>query len=241
MRLGNLIEGERDPLWALRRHFRRYALVEFENDARNVFFRYYDPATLRIWLPSCNNRELFDIFDPVKHFFAEGYCKVESLNRREEFCRFGAYPDTKVPFNRDDPAMLYQGSCLNLVTNKVTDIPRSPASTEYPERNPGFIPMIRKGQYREFEKRQKEIFLSKIFISLRKKYIRSPRISNEQLVQHVAVYLSAAKAKGLKTDSLMFSTEDGSCFFAHSSTAQDLYHMFPILNQHCCLSSASDR
>ena len=38
----------------------------------NLYFRYYDPRVLRIYLPACNKEELATIFGPVRRYVLEG-------------------------------------------------------------------------------------------------------------------------------------------------------------------------
>jgi hypothetical protein len=57
-------------LEALRRHFRTFLRVRDER-GRRLLFRYYDPRVLRVYLPTCNERELETVFGPVRHYFAE--------------------------------------------------------------------------------------------------------------------------------------------------------------------------
>lgn len=54
----------------LRRHFRRFLMVHDEH-AKPLYFRYYDPRVLRIFLPTCAAEELAVIFGPVESYFAE--------------------------------------------------------------------------------------------------------------------------------------------------------------------------
>jgi hypothetical protein len=57
-------------LGELRRHFRKFLQVE-DASGRRLYFRYYDPRVLRVYLPTCNLRELRTLFGPVSHYFAE--------------------------------------------------------------------------------------------------------------------------------------------------------------------------
>lgn len=51
----------------LRKHFRRFLIVQ--NDAgAAVYFRYYDPRVLKVFLPACNQAELVDWYGPVKAY-----------------------------------------------------------------------------------------------------------------------------------------------------------------------------
>lgn len=56
---------------SLRRHLRRFLMVQ---DARgkDMYFRYYDPRVLRVFLPTASAAELGDFFGPVSGFVIEG-------------------------------------------------------------------------------------------------------------------------------------------------------------------------
>src|SRR5262249_47179155 len=56
---------------ALRRHFRRFLMVRDEH-GKSLYFRYFDPRVLRVYLPTCNADELTIIFGPVVRYYAEG-------------------------------------------------------------------------------------------------------------------------------------------------------------------------
>ena len=58
------------PLKELRTHFRHYLNVKLP-DGQQVYFRYYDPRVLRLFLPTCLPEEATQFFGPVKHFFME--------------------------------------------------------------------------------------------------------------------------------------------------------------------------
>ena len=55
----------------LLRHFRRLLVVQDEQ-GRRLFFRFYDPRILRVYLPTCNAPELNAVFGPVEAFLIEG-------------------------------------------------------------------------------------------------------------------------------------------------------------------------
>ena len=57
-------------LEALRRHFRRFLRVK-DHTGQILYFRYYDPRVLSIYLPTCNAREIQVIYGPVTRFIAE--------------------------------------------------------------------------------------------------------------------------------------------------------------------------
>ncbi len=55
----------------LRRHFRRFLMV-YDPDGKPLYFRYYDPRVLRVYLPTCNAEELRIIFGPTIWLGVEG-------------------------------------------------------------------------------------------------------------------------------------------------------------------------
>ena len=59
------------PLEVLRRHFRRFLMV-YDEAGKPLYFRYYDPRVLRVYLPTCNATELDTVFGPVKRYCVEG-------------------------------------------------------------------------------------------------------------------------------------------------------------------------
>jgi len=58
------------PLEVLRTHFRRFVFVQLP-DGRNVYFRFYDPRVLRVYLPTCTEDEAEKLFGPVDRFLME--------------------------------------------------------------------------------------------------------------------------------------------------------------------------
>jgi hypothetical protein len=55
---------------ALRDHLRALSLVH-RRDGTPLYFRYYDPRVLRIFLPTCSPAQLKQMFGPVDAFLAE--------------------------------------------------------------------------------------------------------------------------------------------------------------------------
>lgn len=54
----------------LKRHLRKFLMV-YDTDAKPMYFRYYDPRVLRVYLPTCNAEELAIIFGPVRAYLLE--------------------------------------------------------------------------------------------------------------------------------------------------------------------------
>jgi hypothetical protein len=63
-----LISGS--PIRDIRRHLRRFLMVEGPNK-KQLYFRYYDPRVFRTYLPTCNPDELATIFGPIDSFISE--------------------------------------------------------------------------------------------------------------------------------------------------------------------------
>ena len=53
-----------EPLEGLRRHFRDLLMMKLP-DQKQVYFRFYDPRVLRLFLPTCTAQEIGLIFGPV--------------------------------------------------------------------------------------------------------------------------------------------------------------------------------
>ena len=73
------------PFHEVRHHFRHFLMVKIP-DGRGVYFRFYDPRVLRVYLPTCMPEEICQFFGPVWRFAAEDE-KPESLL---EFARHGS-------------------------------------------------------------------------------------------------------------------------------------------------------
>jgi hypothetical protein len=57
-------------LEALRRHFRQFLRVK-DHTGKILYFRYYDPRVLQVYLPTCRRDEIKIIYGPVLRFIAE--------------------------------------------------------------------------------------------------------------------------------------------------------------------------
>jgi hypothetical protein len=55
----------------VRAHLRRFLMVENEVTRRRLYFRYYDPAVLRLFLPTCSALQREDFFRQISSFSAE--------------------------------------------------------------------------------------------------------------------------------------------------------------------------
>ncbi|MCP4622596.1 MAG: DUF4123 domain-containing protein, partial [bacterium] len=55
---------------AMRNHLRKFLKV-MDEDLRSLYFRYYDPRVLRVFLPTCDPEQLETMFGPVARYYAE--------------------------------------------------------------------------------------------------------------------------------------------------------------------------
>jgi hypothetical protein len=60
------------PLVEVRRHWRRFLMVEDDDTGETFYFKFYDPWVLRTFLPSCAPRQRSDFFGDVETFLFEG-------------------------------------------------------------------------------------------------------------------------------------------------------------------------
>ena len=65
-------------LWS---HFRRFLMVEDEV-GRELYFRFYDPRVMRVFLPSCSYTEAATFFGPVDAFLMEDTSPASMLDFR---------------------------------------------------------------------------------------------------------------------------------------------------------------
>jgi len=55
----------------IRRHLRHFLQVRLP-DGEQVYFRFYDPRVMRIFLPTCTAEEAYQFFGPIKRYVLEG-------------------------------------------------------------------------------------------------------------------------------------------------------------------------
>jgi hypothetical protein len=54
----------------IRNHFRRFLMI-INPEGKTVYFRYYDPRVLRVYLPTCNAEEMEMVFGPISCYITE--------------------------------------------------------------------------------------------------------------------------------------------------------------------------
>lgn len=60
------------PFLQLRRHFRKFLMVEAETVDGRLYFRFYDPRALRLFLPTCPPEQKKEFFGKVERFLFSG-------------------------------------------------------------------------------------------------------------------------------------------------------------------------
>ncbi|VAW59641.1 hypothetical protein MNBD_GAMMA11-2269 [hydrothermal vent metagenome] len=65
------IIDESVPFMDVRKHFRSVQIVK-NYDSKCVFFRYYDPRVMNVYLPTCTSNEAKQMFGPIAIYLLEG-------------------------------------------------------------------------------------------------------------------------------------------------------------------------
>ena len=65
------VAPEETDLKVMRKHFRTFLMV-MSPEGKPLYFRYYDPRVLRVFLPTCNAEETRTVFGPVQGYLLEG-------------------------------------------------------------------------------------------------------------------------------------------------------------------------
>jgi hypothetical protein len=73
----------RENIKTMRKHFRTLVMIK-DPDGKRVFFRFYDPRVFNIFLPTCTEDELTEIFGPVLCYIQEGDEPDTPLKFRQE-------------------------------------------------------------------------------------------------------------------------------------------------------------
>ena len=84
-----LLNSEADPE-DLRAHLRHFLMV-LDEAGKALYFRFYDPRVLRIFLPTCDAEQLKSLFGPITAFVAEDEDPAHAL----QFTLVGGTLDTE--------------------------------------------------------------------------------------------------------------------------------------------------
>jgi len=80
----------------MRKHFRTFIVVTNEQ-GRKLFFRFYDPRVIRVFLPTCDAEQFQNFFGPVDSYISE--------DEKHDFVAY-RYVDKKFSAKRLDPGAL---------------------------------------------------------------------------------------------------------------------------------------
>ena len=64
------VTGLEADLRKMRTHFRKFLMV-ISPEGKSIYFRYYDPRVLRVYLPTCNTEEIQTVFGPISCYYLE--------------------------------------------------------------------------------------------------------------------------------------------------------------------------
>ena len=59
------------------KHFRKFLLVKTAY-GKELYFRFYDPRVLSVFLPCCTQQQIIDFFGPIDYFVTEGDNKEQA-------------------------------------------------------------------------------------------------------------------------------------------------------------------
>lgn len=64
--------ASRLPFKETRRHLRKFLMVKDEVTRKQLYFRFYDPRVLRLFLPTCTAEQRTAILGPLEYLLVEG-------------------------------------------------------------------------------------------------------------------------------------------------------------------------
>lgn len=67
-----------EDMKSLHKHFRKFLMVKTES-GEELYFRFYDPRVLKIFLPTCDQPQLKEFFGPVDYFICEDENPTKAL------------------------------------------------------------------------------------------------------------------------------------------------------------------
>jgi hypothetical protein len=102
------------PLTELHKHFRKFMMVQTES-GRSLYFRFYDPRVMRIFLPTCDTAQILEFFgQAIEYFivededpaFAIRYWHENGVLRSDRFAVadiISAIPEPEADKEEEDP------------------------------------------------------------------------------------------------------------------------------------------
>ena len=78
-----IFASAKEDLRTVRKHFRTFLLVQ-NPEGKTLYFRYYDPRVMRVYLPTCNKEEAQAVFGPLQWYVMEGEEETELIRFRPD-------------------------------------------------------------------------------------------------------------------------------------------------------------
>ncbi len=78
-----IFASTKEDLRTVRKHFRTFLLVQ-DPEGKTLYFRYYDPRVMRVYLPTCNDDEARAVFGPLHWYLMEGEEEGELIRFRPD-------------------------------------------------------------------------------------------------------------------------------------------------------------
>lgn len=72
------------PFLELRKHFRKFLMVQAEGFEHRMYFRFYDPRVLQTFLPTCPPEQSQQFFGPILRFFFPSHSTLEVVSMARE-------------------------------------------------------------------------------------------------------------------------------------------------------------
>jgi len=122
IKLGNLLDGQEDTLWKIRRHFRKFSDVILEERGQIVDFRYYDPWVSYSYLITASAAQYQAFTSIITCLFGEAYYVSRPWEVFDAFCYRLNCPDKKITFLNGEKESSYH---INFPQKKANDTPSS--------------------------------------------------------------------------------------------------------------------
>lgn len=194
----DLENGDEQTTLLLRKHFRRFTRVQFEDDGRIVIFRFFDPGVLRTFLSSCTSAELETFFGPIRFFVTEHFSEVESLSQRDEMLLWST---RRLALEDRHSTELRQHS-LNLQTYEVGVVnypPMFDRTSDARKRSSSGHFVIRKEQSQVFRAQQIAQFEEEVAQTLLESEFQGSPNTLQSARDAARIHVVRARAMGLST------------------------------------------
>ena len=106
----------------MRAHLRSLLMVEYETTAQILYFRYYDPRVLRIYLPSCDEADLKTLFGAgAKPIVSRFWVESQTGNELIEFSCTDTPREENTPLRLNAVSHPMNNRPIEVARNEETD------------------------------------------------------------------------------------------------------------------------